>query len=876
MIEPDINEQMARFAPSLNPADPGFDAIERAVAGMSGVPMPKPEPVDINIDRAVQDIAAQRRQDMASSLMAASEVNPDEAAQADALGRRFGVGQDIALRNMAEMRRQAMIQDTERMDLLRKDPVLARYIADREFAAQASDDVGILAKLQPLVFEAAMLQTPGGFFRVVGRGYERGRAISERGDIGARVMAGFAGQADLDRAKQLTEEMQALGQQGILGSTAEMIAQNVGQLRTIGTTTVAGAAAGGILGPAGAVAGGAIGATAGIVASTGTMEAGNLYLDMREQGVSDDAAIPAAVAGGFLNGVIEAVGMKIAAKPFRALASKIIREEVTKAVRQPTMRAALAAGARAYGLQVGTEATEEGLQEIVAVASEEIAKAADGIDSETSLRDAAGRVIEAFAYGGMAASLLGGVGPGANLVVDLRRASATQRQQAFFDGLVENRKESKLAQRNPQGYERFLAAQAKDTTAETIYVDAATARDVLAQSGTTTAQLEEILPGIRERLEKAVETGGDVTIPTSQFGARLANTELGNALLPHMRLAPDAMSATEAQAFEAQRQAVVEEARTILAAKQDADAAFVAEAQQVEDEAFEQVRSVGQFTDIEARTIAKLRQAMVVVDAAEAGMTPAQYQRERGVPLQVRGVQAVQEGQPLEQPAQMTLADVEQSFADLGVEQRLTETATTIRPGIIRVPAELRDEGRATRAMQSLIAYADQSGKRIDVSPTGEFGASKKRLIAWYKRLGFVENKGANKDFAISATMYRLPSAPVLEQAARIDADYLASVERGDMDTAQRMVDDVVERWIGASVDAGNSIMPSSGTTYGNVSLPLYRYVDGDKLTSPERGMHWTHSRKDVEDMASSSAGFLIVAKHPGLDRVLSWESLDD
>ena len=88
MIEPDINEQMARFAPSQNPADPGFDAIEKAVAGMSGVPMPKPEPVDMDIDRAVQDIAAQRRQDMASSLMAASEVNPDEAAQADALGRR--------------------------------------------------------------------------------------------------------------------------------------------------------------------------------------------------------------------------------------------------------------------------------------------------------------------------------------------------------------------------------------------------------------------------------------------------------------------------------------------------------------------------------------------------------------------------------------------------------------------------------------------------------------------------------------------------------------------------------------------------------------------------------------------------------------------
>jgi hypothetical protein len=774
MIDPDINQQMARFAPSQNPADAGLDAIEKAVAGMSGVPMPKPEPMDMDIDRAVQDIAAQRRQDMASSLMAASEVNPDEAAQADALGKRFGVGQDIALRNMSEMRRQAMIQDTERMDLLRKDPVLARYIADREFAAQSSDDVGVLAKLQPLVFEAAMLQTPGGFFRVVGRGYERGRAISERGDIGTRVMAGFAGQADLDRAKQLTEEMQALGQQGILGSTAEIIAQNVGQLRTIGTTTVAGAAAGGILGPAGAVAGGAIGATAGIVASTGTMEAGNLYLDMREQGVSDDAAIPAAVAGGFLNGVIEAVGMKIAAKPFRALASKVIREEVAKAVRQPTMRAAFAAGVRAYGLQVGTEATEEGLQEIVAVASEELAKAADGIDSETSLRDAAGRVIEAFAYGGMAASLLGGVGPGANLVVDLRRANATQRQQAFFDGLAENRKESKLAQRNPQGYERFLAAQANGTPAETIYVDAATARDILAQSGTTTAQLEDILPGIRERLEKAVETGGDVTIPTSQFGARLANTELGNALLPHMRLAPEAMSAAEAQAFEAQRQAVVEEARTILATKQEADAAFVAEAQQVEDEAFEQIRSVGQFTDIEARTIAKLRQAMVVVDAAEAGMTPAQYQRERGVPLQVRGEGMAAPAAPLEQAARVPKVDGVELRKDI---RRYANGEIDAREFI----ASTNLFGLVTEAEVSELLEEDYQFKLAGVSTRGG---------GMMSLPGEMGKRGQHPLLALVRKREKERPTAV----ARRDATYLDAVQRGDMSAAKQMVEEAA--WV--------------------------------------------------------------------------------
>jgi hypothetical protein len=929
MIEPDINQQMARFAPSQNPTDPGFDAIEKAVAGMSGVPMPAPEPVDMDIDRAVQDIAAQRKQDMASSLMAASEVNPDEAAQADVLGKRFGVGQDIALRNMAEMRRQAMVQDTERMDLLRKDPVLARYIADREFAAQASDDVGVLSMLRPLVLEAAMLQTQGGLFRVVGAGYERGAIVSERGDIGAKAMAGFAEPGDFDRAKELTQRMQALGQQGLVGSAAEMIAQNVSQLRTIGTATVGGAALGSLAGPAGTVAGGALGASAGVVAGTGTMEAGNLYLDMREQGVSDDAAIPAAIAGGFLNGLIEVVGMKIASAPFKALASKVIREEVSKAIAQPTMRSALVAAGKAYGLQVGGEGFEEGLQEIVAIASEEIAKAADGIDSETSLRDATGRVIEAFAYGGMASALLGGIGPGANLVVDLRRASATQRQQDFFNGLAENRKESKLAQRNPQGYERFLAAQAQDTPAETIYVDAATARDVLAQSGTTTAQLEELLPGIRERLEQAVETGGDVTIPTSQFGARLANTELGNALLPHMRLSPDAMSATEAQAFEAERQAVVEEARTILAAKQEADAAFVAEAQQVEDEAFEQVRAVGQFTDIEARTIAKLRQAMVVVDAAEAGMTPAQYQRERGVPLQVRGEGMAAPVAPSQAVAPLTATETNPLQTALGelstrieeqnakVANEKLESSNPIAKAVAGIKDSVRrlndainanneveianqawrlrnrlDNNRQNldantlAAVEGMLAKLDalmkQRGIEID-DPTGQDTDDNlvaHKVVSWLPaangEVGTLRGEGTitqviqpgiqrvqgNKreglqrgevvvtahtaaetaqresaqaqrkaemrakleaKFAPGETSAAQQAGGTLEQAAisRMDADYLAAVERGDMATAQRMVDE-------ASGQPGQEAVTSD--EQGNI-VPLSRRFD---ITSPK------------------------------------------
>lgn len=102
MIEPDINERMARFAPSQNMGDPGDDAIKRAVASMVRVPTRPQVEQDDAIHSAVLQMANERRQDMAASLMAASQVNPDQAARASRLGEQFGVGQDIALRNMQE------------------------------------------------------------------------------------------------------------------------------------------------------------------------------------------------------------------------------------------------------------------------------------------------------------------------------------------------------------------------------------------------------------------------------------------------------------------------------------------------------------------------------------------------------------------------------------------------------------------------------------------------------------------------------------------------------------------------------------------------------------------------------------------------------
>ena len=76
----------------------------------------------------------------------------------------------------------------------------------------------------------------------------------------------------------------------------------------------------------------------------------------------------------------------------------------------------------------------------------------------------------------------------------------------------------------------------------------------------------------------------------------------------------------------------------------------------------------------------------------------------------------------------------------------------------IVVPEGKRGEGVGTKVIADIIEYADRNNKRIVLTPTKEFGAtSVKRLKDLYKKFGFVENKGKNKDFTTKELMYRVP-----------------------------------------------------------------------------------------------------------------------
>ena len=70
---------------------------------------------------------------------------------------------------------------------------------------------------------------------------------------------------------------------------------------------------------------------------------------------------------------------------------------------------------------------------------------------------------------------------------------------------------------------------------------------------------------------------------------------------------------------------------------------------------------------------------------------------------------------------------------------------------------DYRGRGFANSAMKEILDYANKNNIILTLTPDNMWGASKNKLINWYKSLGFVMNTGKRKDFYTIQLMYRIP-----------------------------------------------------------------------------------------------------------------------
>lgn len=92
----------------------------------------------------------------------------------------------------------------------------------------------------------------------------------------------------------------------------------------------------------------------------------------------------------------------------------------------------------------------------------------------------------------------------------------------------------------------------------------------------------------------------------------------------------------------------------------------------------------------------------------------------------------------------------------------VSEFKDKIKLDTIIIKKEDRGKGIGSKVMNELCDYADKTQKTICLTPAvkDDFQGttSQSRLIDFYKKFGFVLNKGRNKDFTISELMFRLPN----------------------------------------------------------------------------------------------------------------------
>ena len=98
---------------------------------------------------------------------------------------------------------------------------------------------------------------------------------------------------------------------------------------------------------------------------------------------------------------------------------------------------------------------------------------------------------------------------------------------------------------------------------------------------------------------------------------------------------------------------------------------------------------------------------------------------------------------------------------DLWIYSLGDSNPNTIKLDSIRVAKDARKSGVGSAVMQEITDYADERRLRVVLTPgqrdDGHGTTSRGRLVRFYKRFGFKENKGRNKDFTISAGMIREP-----------------------------------------------------------------------------------------------------------------------
>ena len=133
----------------------------------------------------------------------------------------------------------------------------------------------------------------------------------------------------------------------------------------------------------------------------------------------------------------------------------------------------------------------------------------------------------------------------------------------------------------------------------------------------------------------------------------------------------------------------------------------------------------------------------------------------------------------------------------------------------IVVPDEMRGSGIGTQVMDAITRRADELGGQINLTPSADFGGNVGRLRDFYRRQGFVKNKGRNRDFSTQEDMYRTARANAAPEAGLLSA----AAARTPAEQMARQILDM--RAAGRAGDVTDEMMAAADPQYMFANTPL-------------------------------------------------------
>ncbi|MFG4636750.1 GNAT family N-acetyltransferase [Acinetobacter baumannii] len=342
---------------------------------------------------------------------------------------------------------------------------------------------------------------------------------------------------------------------------------------------------------------------------------------------------------------------------------------------------------------------------------------------------------------------------------------------AVLNNLIDRNKESKTAQRDDSASQAFIKQAVEEHGAvEEVYIDGQTFNQLLRDRNIEPTDLFERAPSLQDQLGTAETFNGTVQIPVNEFVSAMSVVERPTDFVENVRSSPDMPTYREAQENLAKTtEQMQQEADTYMAEQARFESAEDAK-ELVATEVQNQLAKVGTFTAKYNRAAGELTSAFYSTLGDKLGISAKEaFDR---YPIRIADEPTADKGTSFNQSATPEQTISVDDFAtsikkQYGIELGLkgSPSSNVLSLHKIVVPEAMRNQGNGTKAMQDIIRYADSQNKTIALTPSSDFGGNKSRLTSFYKKLGFVENKGRNKDYEISESMYRSPNGRKYNQA---------------------------------------------------------------------------------------------------------------